>query len=87
MACAGAVQKKSILLADISLEGELMGIVKVDFSGPQSFRDFLARSGIPGLRQRNPPEPKRLIVEYDEVQVKSWTAQLLRLGADRQERA
>ena len=71
VACAGSVQNKIIQLADISMEGEVMEIAPVEFSGSQSFRDFLARSGSPGLRQRNTTGPKLYIIDYDKVQVRS----------------
>ena len=56
-------------MANMSPEGEMLERLEVTFSGSQSFRYYLARSGMPGLRQRQPPEATKLVTECDQVQV------------------
>ncbi|KAK9844876.1 hypothetical protein WJX74_008059 [Apatococcus lobatus] len=64
---AGRQEKKRIFMLEVDDEGEVVDRFIVKFSGPQSFRDFLARSGIGGLRQQN-PRGVDLITNLDDLQ-------------------
>ncbi|KAK9844793.1 hypothetical protein WJX74_006909 [Apatococcus lobatus] len=63
----GSQEKKRIFLLDLDDEGEVVDRIGLKLSGPQEFKDYLARAGVPGLRQLN-PLGLDLIIDFDEVQ-------------------